>query len=70
MVKHFEMPKGRTYAVFYEQGKRSALAGNTRSPGNEYRMPVFGMGKSWQAKAFADGFRHACASMNRNVILD
>lgn len=68
MVTHFEMPKGRTSAVFYAQGECSARSGNTRSPGNEYRMPEFGMGKSWQAKAFARGFRDYCAKIGVTVI--
>lgn len=60
MATHFEMPKGRTRDVFYAQGECSARAGNTRTPGNEYRMPQFGMGRSWQAKAFARGFTDEC----------
>lgn len=53
---------------FIEQGKHSARMGNTRSPGNEYRMPVFGMGKGWQHKAFAQGFREQCAKMGKAVL--
>ena len=58
---------GRTRADFYAQGERSARMGDTRSPGNEYRMPVFGEGRSWQARAFAQGFRDQCARMQRTV---
>lgn len=54
--------------VFYAQGQHSARQGNTRSPGNEYRMPVFGEGTSWQAKAFAKGFNEECAKLQRTVI--
>lgn len=68
MVTHFEMPKGRTREVFYAQGECSARAGNTRSPGNEYRMPSFGMGESWQAREFARGFRDQCARMAVEVL--
>lgn len=52
---------------FYAQGQRSARMGNTRSPGNEYSMPVFGTGKGWQHKAFARGFTAQCAAMGREV---
>lgn len=55
---------------FYLQGQKSARMGNTRSPGNEYRMPVFGEGKSWQAKSFALGFTDECAKMGRKVLRD
>lgn len=41
---------------FYLQGEWSARMYAARSPGNEYSMPVFGCGKSWQARAFASGF--------------
>lgn len=57
-------------ATFYLQGQKSARMGNARSPGNEYRMPVFGCGKSWQARAFARGFRDECAVHGRTVIVD
>lgn len=53
---------------FIKQGEKSARMGNTRTPGNEYRMPVFGMGNGWQHKAFADGFRKQCAVMGREVL--
>ena len=52
---------------FYKQGQRSARMGNTRSPGNEYRMPVFGCGGSWQARAFAQGFRDECRALGQKV---
>ena len=42
---------------FIKQGFESAQMVNGRSPGHEDTMPVFGMGNSWQAKAFAEGFR-------------
>ena len=53
------------YADFYAQGQKSARMGNTRSPGNEYSMPVFGTGRAWQHRAFADGFRAECALLQR-----
>lgn len=56
--------------TFYLQGQKSARMGNTRSPGNEYRMPVFGCGKSWQSRAFARGFRDECAALGRTCIED
>lgn len=56
------------YSDFYKQGQQSARMGNTRSPENEYIMPVFGCGKSWQAKAFADGFENECEVLKRKVI--
>jgi len=68
MCVHFEMPKGRDKETFYQQGAASARAGNTRTPGNEYRMPVFGMGKGWQNKAFARGFSDTCYAMGREVL--
>ena len=49
--------------TFYLQGQKAANMGNARSPGNEYRMPVFGDGKSWQAKAFARGFADQCEKL-------
>jgi len=52
---------------YYEQGVRAARRGNTRSPGNEYTMPVFGTRKSWQSKAFAEGFRAECGNLQRAV---
>jgi len=61
-------PKGRTAEVFYKQGQISAAMGNTRSPGNEYRMPSFGMGTSWQSLAFARGFRDKCQELGHKVI--
>lgn len=54
--------------TFYLQGRESARMGNARSPGNEYRMPIFGCGKSWQARAFALGFRDECAAQGRTVM--
>lgn len=53
------------YNTFYAQGQKSAHMGNARSPGNEYRMPVFGEGNSWQARAFADGFIAECEKLGR-----
>jgi hypothetical protein len=58
------------YQSFYDQGIKSAKMGNTRSPGGEYRMPVFGTNKSWQSKAFSDGFKAHCKQVNRSVIID
>lgn len=60
----------KTTNDFYMEGVRSARMGNTRSPGNEYRMPVFGMGRSWQAKAFAAGFVFECEMKGRKVLFD
>lgn len=57
-----------TRETFEEQGRRSARMGCTRSPGNEYRMPIFGEGRAWQHKAFAAGFRAECAKLQRTVI--
>jgi hypothetical protein len=62
------MPPARNAAGFENQGRISARMGNTRSPDNEYRMPVFGMGISWQHRAFARGFRSECLKMGRTVI--
>lgn len=56
------------YNTFYAQGQKSARMGNTRTPGNEYRLPVFGAGKSWQSKAFADGFIAECAMLGQTVL--
>lgn len=53
---------------FVEQGRMAARRGNTCSPGNEYRMPVFGTGSSWQAKAFALGFRMECHKLGQKVL--
>ena len=64
--KNFWGP-GRTREDFLRQGRTSARIGNTRSPGNEYWMPQFGTGDSWQAKAFAEGFREECARLGQRV---
>lgn len=56
--------------TFYLQGQKSARMGNTRSPGNEYRMPLFGEGRGWQNKAFARGFRDEVERMGRKVLED
>jgi hypothetical protein len=42
---------------YIEQGIEAAHLATARSPGKEDIMPVYGMGNSWQAKAFAEGFR-------------
>lgn len=49
------MAKGKQ--DFYNEGVASARNGNTRSPGGEWTMPVFGESGSWQGNAFAEGFR-------------
>ena len=59
---------GRIRSDFYKQGQVSARMGNTRSIGNEYRMPVFGCSASWQGKAFARGFRDECKALGQVCI--
>lgn len=61
------MRAAKKRADFFEEGRVSARRGCTRSVGNEYRMPVFGEGTSWQARAFAAGFRFECKALGRKV---
>jgi len=53
---------------FYQDGVSSARNGNARSPGNESRMPIAGMGRSWQSRAFARGFSDTCYHMGQTVL--
>lgn len=55
------MAKGKQ--DFYNEGVASAKQGNTRSPGGEHTMPVFGESGSWQGNAFAEGFRDQVKAM-------
>ena len=68
LTKKTRIVVGKGYSDFYAEGAKSARMGNTRSPDNEYRMPVFGTGLSWQAKAFAQGFCDECAKLGRQVL--
>lgn len=68
MVQNGKWLPAHNREEFKAQGATSARMGNTRSPGNEYRMPVFGEGCSWQAKAFAEGFREECAKLGQTFI--
>ena len=60
----------KTRQDFVEEGATAARRGDTRSPGNEYTMPVFGEGNSWQAKAFAEGFAAGVARLKELVSED
>jgi hypothetical protein len=69
-TKHAPYALAPTKALYRAEGALSARMGNTRSPGNEYSMPVFGTGTSWQSRAFAAGFREECARLQRRVVPD
>jgi hypothetical protein len=47
---------------FIKQGFDAAQNTAAMTPGHEDSMPIFGEGKSWQAKAFAEGFRQGVAA--------
>lgn len=52
---------------FYREGFRSAIDPVSRAARtNPDGMPVFGEGKSWQSKAFAEGFRKGCADHHQS----
>ena len=58
----------KDFAHYFYGGINSARRGDCRSPATgEYLMPVFGEGKSWQAKAFAAGYRDQCKAMGKTV---
>lgn len=47
---------------FMKQGFDAAQNTAAMNPGHEDSMPIFGEGNSWQAKAFAEGFRQGVAA--------
>lgn len=58
---------------FFFEGVRAAKGTKPKFPGNnsgpaEFPMPVFGEGKGWQNKAFADGFRLQVESVKGTVV--
>lgn len=60
------------YATFFKEGERAARNATApdstgRTPQGPYLIPAFGIGKHWQAKAFADGFRAQCAALGREI---
>lgn len=70
MATHLHLPKGRTRAVFIEQGRMIARSGNMSRCDGANHMPVFGCGKAWQNKAFAEGFRLGSKEIGQPVVID
>lgn len=60
---------GRTRADFTARGERAARMCTTKRADGSYSLPAFAEGRSWQARAFAEGFRNEHARQGHTVRL-
>lgn len=70
MASYLSLPKGRTRDVFVAQGRIVARSGNCRRWDGANHMPIFGCGRGWQHKAFAEGFHAGSKEIGIPVVVD